>query len=76
MNERRQRSHVIRQFLAFVPEGLNLGLGGRVGDREPADLAIRVAECDRGQRGAVGSHRPGGCQEPGYLGVDPVLRQS
>jgi len=30
MNERRERPHVIGQFLGLVAQGLNLGLGGRI----------------------------------------------
>jgi hypothetical protein len=46
VNERRQRPHVIGQFLALVAQRLNLGLGRRIGDREPANLGVRVAECN------------------------------
>jgi len=31
----RQRAHLIRQFLALIPQCLSLGLGGRIGDRQP-----------------------------------------
>jgi hypothetical protein len=46
VNERRQGPHVIGQLLTGIPQRQNLSLGGRIGDREAADLAIDVAEGD------------------------------
>jgi hypothetical protein len=44
LNERRERPHVIGQFLAPVPEGLELGLRGWVRDHQPPDLSVHVPE--------------------------------
>ena len=44
VNERRQRSDIIGEFLAPIAEGLDFGLGGWGGDGEAGDLAVLVAE--------------------------------
>ena len=41
VNERRERPHVISQFLTLVAQGLNFGLGGRIGNRQSGDLPNR-----------------------------------
>ena len=47
VHQPRQGPHIIRKFLALVPEGLNLGLCGRIGDREPGDFAVDIPERHR-----------------------------
>jgi hypothetical protein len=44
VNERRERPHVIGQFLALIAQGLKLGLGGWIREREAANLAVCVSE--------------------------------
>ena len=47
MDQHGERPDVIGQFLAGIAQSLNLGLGGRIGDGEPANLAVRAPERDR-----------------------------
>ncbi len=42
MHQPRRRPRVIGQFLAFVTEGLDLGLRWRIRDGQPADLPVGV----------------------------------
>jgi len=41
VHQRCQRSHVIRQLLTLVAQGLNIGLRRRIGDGQPANLPLR-----------------------------------
>jgi len=38
MHERRKCPHVIGEFFALVPQRLNFGLGGRIGNGQAGDL--------------------------------------
>ena len=46
-----QRPHVVRQFLAFVAQCLNLGLRGRIRDGQAAYLPVGVPQRHRGLAG-------------------------
>ena len=47
VNERRKRPDVIRQFLGHIAQGLELGLGGRIGNHQAGDFAISIPQADR-----------------------------
>ena len=51
VHEGRERPYIISQLLTSIPQHLNLSLGRRVGDREPANLAVRFPR--RPRRGAL-----------------------
>ena len=44
VRQRRKRPHVIGQLLASVAEHLDLPLGRRIGDHQPADFPVRVSQ--------------------------------
>jgi len=44
VDQGREVAEVIGEFVALVPQRLNLGLGRRIRNREPADLPIDVAQ--------------------------------
>ena len=61
VHERRERPHVVGQFLAFAPQDLDLGLGVGGADGEASDLTVGVAQRDRrlggGQNSPCGLNR-------------------